>query len=315
MERNIGLVEEFRIKQLLARVRNPKEKQIERTNRDFSDWEKNEFEGYCGNKPSERPDLWYKLFEKHNKLPKNEAFKSPFISFEDYKAKIAERIDKHNSSLHERVNLGGISIVPIEEYKSLYTTHYKIPKDLVATLLLKSTTRKIGKIGINCFRKDWFYWHDDMSEFKGVRVQVKYTDQDYKTVWVILPNRKCVEANLIEPSSFLNPNKETLKQIKQIEKKDKQNIRNFHLLQQSRLRFETTEDRLMESCQAEAPLIESKLSKTPSTASVHLFPKITNIKTPNPNKRKLISAEDVSAIKPEISILPDVKPVKIKEID
>lgn len=48
IERNVGLVEEFKVRQLLAKVRNPKEKQIERVNKDFSEWEKNEFEGYCG---------------------------------------------------------------------------------------------------------------------------------------------------------------------------------------------------------------------------------------------------------------------------
>lgn len=319
VDRNIGLVEEFRIKQLLAKVRNPKEKPIERTNKDFSYWEKNEFKGYCGSKPSDRPDSWYKLFEKHNKLLKSNNFNSPFISFDDYKTKIAERIDKHNSSLHERVNLGGISIVPIEEYKRLYTTPYKISKDIVVNLLLKSATRTVGKNGINCFRKNWHYWHDDMSKIEaGLKVQIKFTDQDYSKIWVVLPDKKIVEAELIEPVSFLNPNKDVLKQIKRIEAKKRAEIHNFHLLQQSRLRFETTEEYLSKSLPDEENFINSELSESSessSKASVHLFPTITRNKSPNSNKNSTFSVKDVTEIESEINILPKVKPIKINEFE
>lgn len=319
VEKKIGLVENFRIKQLLAKVRNPKEKQIERTNKDFSEWEKNEIIGYCGRNASERPDAWYELFQKHNKLSGNGFEKSLFISFEDYQTKVAEQINKHNSTAHQRTNLGGKWVVPLEEYQSLYTTRYEISKDLVATLLLKSTSRKIGKIGINCFNKNWHYWHPEMSDFKGLRVQVKYTDQDYQTVWVILPNKKCVEAALIEPSSILNPNKETLKQIKKMEAQEKENIRNFHLLQHSKLRFETTEEKIINAFPTESSVAGSSSSnissKNSGNATVHLFPSMSKEKTPQIQIKKTISAQEVRLFKAQIEILPEVKPKKIKEFD
>jgi hypothetical protein len=287
IERSVGLVEEARIKPILAKIKNPKEKPIERTNKDFSDWEKNEFESYCGSKPSERPDAWYKLYEKHKKLSNKEYFKSPFISFEEYKVKVAERIEKHNSTVHERVNLGGISAIPIEDYKALYTTRYEIPKDLVANLLLKSKPKTIGKNGISCFRKNWHYWHDDMAKVPdGIKVQIKYTDQDYKKIWVIMPDKKMIEANLIEPVSFLNPNKEVLKQVKKIEAVNKQLIRDFHLLQHSKLRFETAEDSINKSLSNDHDLIESESPEPLSKASIHLFPTVKKSQTQN-SKNKL----------------------------
>ncbi|NJM52143.1 MAG: hypothetical protein HC846_01375 [Blastocatellia bacterium] len=318
VERKIGLVEDFRIKQLLAKVRNPKEKQIERTNKDFSEWEKNNLVGYCGNKPSERPDQWSQLFDKHHKLSKDEIHNSPFLSFDEYKTKIAGQIEKHNSTAHQRINLGGKWVVPIKEYQALYTTRYEIPQELVTTLLLKTKSGKIGKNGVNCFRKNWFYWHPEMSDFKGLRVQIKYTDQDYKTVWVVLPDKRCVEAALIEPSSILNPNKETLKQIKKIDAQEKENIKNFHLLQHSKLRFETTEERLIKSIPAETSVAETTFPKTASTATVHLFPSISKVKTLNKlnnQSKKSISAQQVRQTKAEIEILPEVKPKKIKEFE
>jgi hypothetical protein len=315
IERNVGLVEEARVKLLLAKIKNPKEKPIERTNKDFSDWERNEFESYCGNKPSERPDAWYKLFEKHKKLSEKEDFKSPFISFEEYKAKVAERIEKHNSTVHERVNLGGISVIPIEEYKALYTTPYEIPKDLVANLLLKSKSKTIGKNGISCFRKNWHYWHDDMAKVPdGIKVQIKYTEQDYKKIWVIMPDKKMVEANLIEPVSFLNPNKEVLKQIKKMETGNKQLIRNFHLLQHSKLRFETVEESLNKSLSDEDYSITSESSEPHSKASIHLFPTIKKDSSKD-SKNKSISAKEVRKINSRIEILEDVKTIKINEFD
>lgn len=316
IERNVGLVEDVRIKLLLAKVKNPKEKPIERTNKDFSDWEKNEFESYCGKNPGERPDAWYKLYEKHQKLLKKGVFESPFISFEEYKAKIAERINKHNTTIHERVNLGGISTIPIEDYKSLYTTRYEIPNDLVATLLFKNKTKTVGKNGVSCFKKNWRYWHDDMANLPdGLKVQIKYTDQDYKKIWVVMPDKKLVEADLIEPVSFLNPNKEVLKQVKKIEAKNKQLIRDFHLLQHSKLRFETIEENLNKSQTEKNVITDLESSEDISKASVHLFPKVIKDNSDNSDRNAAASAKDVAGSAPDINILGKIKKLKINEFE
>ncbi|MGI8468371.1 MAG: Mu transposase C-terminal domain-containing protein [Pyrinomonadaceae bacterium] len=315
IERNIGLIEEFKIKQLLAKARNPKEKQIERTNRDFSEWEKNEFKEYCGNKPSERPDAWYKLFEKHKRLSKTKNFKSPFIEFDEYKTKLSERIDKHNSSVHERSNLGGASIIPIEEFKILYKTRYEIPQNLAVILLLKTTARTIGKIGINCFNKSWHYWNDLMSGLKGLKVEVRYTDSDYKKVWVVLPGKGLCEAKRVEPVSLLNPNKEVMKQIKRMEANENQIIRNFQLIQQSRLRGETVEDRLAEYSHDEIDQINSDSSNQLPKSSIYLFPRIIKNKRDMSNPAKIVSAEDVAGTESKDDIFVMRKIIKINEFD
>lgn len=312
VERSIGLVEDFSIGHLIAKSKNPKEKPIERTNLDFSTWEKNTFEAYCGNKPSNRPDAWYRLFEKHEKLVKKDNFNSPFPSLREYKAKIAERINEHNSIIHERYNLGGILITPIEEFNSLYTTRYEIPQDLVATLLLKSKVKTIGKNGVICFQKNYSYWHDSMAEVAdGVKVQIKFTDQDYKKIWVVMPDKKLVEAKLVEPVAFLNPNKETLKMVKKMEAKKRETIRNFHLLQQSNLRFENTEKQLIHHQLDEPPSPDSQL--TPPKSSVIMFPPYVKETSAETDEQKNISAEKLTKIESKIEILPEVETIKINE--
>ncbi len=84
-----------------------------------------------------------------------------------------------------------------------------------------------------------------MSEFKGHTVEIRYTDDDYSRVWVVLPNGEICESSLISPTSLINPNKQTLKAVRDARAHERKLIRDFDLLKQSQLRGETSEDRVM----------------------------------------------------------------------
>ena len=80
---------------------------------------------------------------------------------------------------------------------------------------MKAEGRSIRKDGVQCFQRNWFYWHDRISAYKGTKVEVRYIDRDYGRVWVRLPDGDLCEARIITPTLLLNPNRETLKVVAQ----------------------------------------------------------------------------------------------------
>jgi hypothetical protein len=66
------------------------------------------------------------------------------MSFETYRERLADFITKYNSSTHTRTTLGSRKVIPVEEYKRLYTTRYEIDRDTLALLLMKSERRVIN---------------------------------------------------------------------------------------------------------------------------------------------------------------------------
>lgn len=244
-ERQIGIVADLMIGHLLARPRNAKEKPVERFFKDVSFWEENRFPEYCGRDAKSRPDAWEEFYRRHLKFVKGESTASPFMPFERYREELASFIARYNSSEHERVTLGGKRIVPLEEFHALYNTRYEISPEKVALLLLKPRVRVIEKDGVECFRKGWFYFHDAMSKFKKASVAIRFTDDDYTHVWAKLPDGDVVKAELITPTSLLHPNKETLKRIARARANERTIIRDFEMIQRSRSRAETIEERVM----------------------------------------------------------------------
>lgn len=273
MQHRIGIVEELDLKHLLTRGKNPKENPVERVHRVISDWEQNTFEGYCGRDAKSRPERWHKLYEQHRRFAKGKRDASPFTSFEQYREALDRFIAHYNSSEHERLTLGGEKIVPVEEFRRLYTTRYEISSETLALLLMKAEKRRVRKNGVQCFRKSWFYYHEAMSLFKGTDVEVRFSDDDYGRVFVILPNHKVCEAELITPTSLINPNKRTLETVKKARAFERGVIKEFNFIAQSNIRGESFEDRVARQLELSDPVERESVGEAPSNAPsvVHKF--------------------------------------------
>jgi hypothetical protein len=249
MQRQVGILKELQIQHLYARGYNAKEKPVERLHRTISEWEKNTFAEYCGSKPSQKPERLIGLMAEQQAYERGRRSHSPFISWEEYKAKLADFIDQFNRTPHQRTNLAdGLTLTPLTEYQRLCRVRYEIKPETVSVLLMKVTDRVLSKIGVRCFQQNWYYWCEAMSRFKdseeSIKVEVRFTDRDYSRVWVVLPDEKTYEARLVQRSPLLNPNRETLQTVSKARANERKLIRDFELLAQSMWREESTEDRV-----------------------------------------------------------------------
>jgi Mu transposase, C-terminal len=316
-QRRVGILDELAIKHLLPRGRNPKERSVERVFKDISAWEQNTFQEYCGRHPKDRPERWYKLFAQHQQFLKGKRTSSPFIAFDKYREALTEFIIRYNSTEHERPTLCSARVSPIEEYRRLYTTRYEVTPETLALLLMKPEKRIIRKNGVQCFQKHWFYLHEAMSIYKGRSVEVRYSDDNYKSVQVILPNMKMCEAQLITPTSLLNPNKETLKLIKNARANERKIMREFDLITQSQLRCETVEDRVVQMQESEETEdFDENASEDvgAKTSSVHQLIRLDHIKPVVTSKQEVTSIK-VKEATADTSIFTDHEDTKIKEFD
>jgi len=244
IERKIGILEDLNLRHILARPYNGKEKAVERVFKDISAWEKNTFAEYCGSKVSDRPKSWYQLYQKHQRFVNGKEKVSPFITLEQYREALARFITSYNSTPHQKSTLKSVKIIPLNEFRRLYTTRYEIRPETLVIILLKAEQRTIGKNGVQCFQKHWFYYHESMSFYKGQKVEIRYSDGDYSRIWVLLPKGELCQAELITPTSLLNPNKETLKVVAKARKYEQKLIEDYQLIEQSRVLGQTTEERV-----------------------------------------------------------------------
>ncbi len=206
--------------------------------------------------------------------------------------------------------LGGARVVPLEEYERLYTTRYKIAPESLALLLMKPEKRTVRKNGVQCFQKNWFYWHESLSEYKGMDVEVRYSEEDYQRVWVILPDRQICEAELITPTSLLKPNKRTLQAVAETRAKERRIIREYHLLAESGLRGESTEDRVAVALNQEGDALirlvgaceegEARMNTNPTSH-------VDGVDSQSPVQAE-ITASDIARIEADYSIF-DVAPL------
>jgi len=315
-DHRVGILDDFNVKHLLAKVKNPKEKPVERVFKIISEWEQNTFKEYCGRDAKHRPDTWYKLYSQHQQFIQGKRNESPFITLEQYREDLGRFITHFNSSEHERRTLGGEIIIPIDEYHRLYTTRYEISRDTLALLIMKAEKRVVGKDGVQCFQKHWFYYHEAMAKFKGLKVEIRYTDGDYRSVWVVLPNGQICEAMLITPSPLLNPNKRTLRRVAEAGVYERDLIRNFNLLTQSQIRGETTEDRVVNR------LVEENRTGNEVTPTSHPYQAVIH-KMTRMDRKKLLTvvnssdtkAAEVAAIDADTSIFTINNKVEINEFD
>jgi hypothetical protein len=314
VQRRVGILDELKVKHLLAKGRNPKEKPVERIHKDISCWEANNFEEYCGRSPERRPDRLLELYEEHKRFERGARPTSPFIPFENYRERLAERITEYNAAAHQRPTLGSRKVVPVEEYRQLYTTRYKIDQETMTLLLMKAERRVIGKDGVQCFQKHWFYFDEAMSVFKGSSVEMRYSDEDYTKVFVVLPNARICEAQRINPSSLLNPNKETVKRIRKAKANEKKIADEFELLTQSTLRGETVEDRVARELEAiEEPEAEDSQGKRqPPQGRVHQLTRLDRARRQRTSGGAVVTSAMVSQVPADTSIFSDVPVRRIK---
>jgi len=318
VERRIGILEDLQLRHLLARGRNPREKPIERTFRDFSDWEENTFAEYCGREAKRRPDAWRELYARYQRLAAGakgeKTSDSPFMTLDHYREALAAFIVRYNTSPHERSTLHSKKIVPLDEFRRLYTTRYEIRPETLALILLKGDRRMVQKNGVQCFQKSWSYAFEEMSEFKDQWIEVRYDDNDYGKVWVVLPGVGPREAQLITPTSFINPDKETLKTVARLRARERQILREYELIQASSARGESVEDRVANASRS----LTNTASPAPepaSPASVHLLRRLEQrklSKVPAPGE---ITADQVAGIKADFSIFDVAEVGAVSEFD
>ena len=317
VQRRVGILDDFSVKHLLARRRNGREKPVERVHKVISDWEENSFKEYCGRDAKSRPDCWHKLYARHLQFTRGKRSDSPFMSFEEYREEFAAFVARYNSSAHQRATLGGKSIVPIDEYRRLYPNRYEIGQEALALLLMKADKRVIGKDGVQCFQSNWFYYHEAMSEFKGLTVEVRYSDEDYNRVWVVLPNSQLCEAILITPTSLINPNKRTLKAVSEAKAHERALIKNFHLVKQSQIRGETTETRVAKRLESESTGAEmfSASAPLPNQAVVHKLTRMDRKKLRVVSDENKTSSVEVAAVVTDDSIFDQPEQERVSEFD
>lgn len=319
-QRRIGFCEELDLKHLLARGYNAREKPVERVHRDISDWEQNTFAvEFCGRDAKNKPDRWREAYAQHQRFAKGKRSESPFTTLEDYRDGLAGFIHEYNTSVHERVTLNGARVIPLEEYRRLYTTKFEIAEEALALLLMKGTRCKVGKNGVEPFRRGQAYLHEAMSLWKGKDVEVRFTDNDYTRVWVVLPDAQICEAQLVSRSPFLTPNKQTMKMVAEAAAHERKVIREFNFITQSRIRGESVEDRVAaliepEQVEAVAERQEAVAGGSPAPARVQKLTRMDGRKlraVPTP----AVTSAEVSRVVEDSTIFDAPDRTRIREFD
>jgi hypothetical protein len=315
MQREVGLLNELGIKRILARGYNAREKPIERVHRDISDWEENLFEEWCGRDAKFKPERYREMYEQHQRFLKGKRDGSPFIGIDEYRDALAGWIREYNARPHTRTTLNNACIVPLEEYRRLYTTHYSIAEEALALLLLKvaEPNREIRKNGVELF--NFHYLHPEMGKWKGHKVEVRYDDADYSSVWVVLPDGKICQAEMLERSGVIKTNKDTVTRVHKQQAYDRRIIKEHNLLNIGMIRGETAADRVAAQLAAEQEdeVIEAIAAEGGGGgASVH---KLTRFDRP---KLRAVSAAAIdSAIEFDDSIfeVDDAPRGRVREFD
>lgn len=279
-DRGVGLAQDVDIQPFLARKYNGREKPLERVFRDLADYLQNEFfrRGWCGRNTKDRPDFYGDLYTRHLKAIKA-GKPSPFPLESEVRAAVIEFVDKHNTTAHQRTVLDGLSTVPIQEYQSLYSTRYDIREQTLALLVMKKTAGSLGKNGVAALGSH--YWSDDLAKFKGkkdkdgksLRIEIRYTDADYSTAWLVLPDGVIVPAVRVDLNSIITPNKENMTAYANRVKGERDLIKRAGTLQQSVWRGESTWDRIAAEIEPAEEVVEAVAavggSHAPVSSGVH----------------------------------------------
>ena len=169
---------------------------------------------------------------------------------------------------------------------------------------MKVAKRTIGKNGVQLFQPNWSYYHPAMAMHKRMKVEVRYSDDDYNRVWVVLPDLKICEAERIVPTSLINVNHQTLNTIKKARAIERALINDFHLITQSNLRGESTEDRVAKQLEAIEFNIEEDVGResVQTAGEVHRLTRFDKPKLRAVKNAKEITASDVASAESDTSI-------------
>lgn len=319
----VGLLNEVDVEQFLARFYNGREKPIERTFNDLATYIQNEFFrwGWTGRNTKDRPDEYRELYTRHNKAMKRGQH-SPFPTEQDVRATVTDWVSSYNTKGHIRSTLEGRTVVPLTELNQLYTTKYEISNEALALMLLKPTRGTLdGKNGLKILGGT--YTHAALSEYKGVKgadgkplqIEARYSDDSYLTAWIVLPDGRVVEGTRLERSSITNPNKETHKQVAMLARSELKMAKDFSLLQQSRLRGETVEDRVQAQIEAaygeqvELPIAVNEDAQARVQKLTRLDKRLHVVPQPR------VTPEAVSQVEADDSIFETPSVARISEFD
>lgn len=321
VERKVGLLHDQNLRSQQSRGYNGREKFVERTHRDISDAEQNVFDEWCGRDAKNKPDRWRDLWAQHQRFSKGKLDASPFIGIDEYRDWLAGWIRGYNTRPHVRTTLNNAKVVPIEEYRRGYLARYpggiKINDQALALLLMKHDEREIRKLGVELF--GFHYLHPAMTPWKGkkIKVEVRFDDADYTRVWVILPDGKICEAEMIERSSIKSPNKETLKRVAEQQAFEKKTMRDHSLLNFSMSRGLTTEDRVAEQLAEEEPAVVEAIAAEGGGGGGATVHRMTRMDRPKLRAvSRGLSAVEAATVAADDSIFEsDSGPGRVREFD
>ena len=220
--------------------------------------------------------------------------------------------------MHERATLGGVKVVPIEEYNRLYTTRYEISEKTLAMVLLKADNRKVEKNGVRI--NNFFYLHPDLAYYKKQYVEVRYSEDDYTRCFVIppptdaIPNPDIIEAQAVVAGGALRPNKETMAMVAHQRKHESKIRREHQFLTQSIIRGESVEDRVAAQLEPEveeefqvAVAVGERATGSGSTqppARVHLVGRLDRRRV-GPQRIQPVTVDQVKAVEVDESIFEE----------
>jgi hypothetical protein len=131
---------------------------------------------------------------------------------------------------------------------------------------------------------------------------VRFSDGDYGRVFVILPNHKVCEAELITPTSLINPNKRTLETVRKARAFERGVIKEFNFIAQSNIRGESVEDRVARQLELSDPVEKKSVGEAPSNAPsvVHKFTRLDGQKIKESHVD--VTVEGVASVEADDSI-------------
>lgn len=323
---SVGLLNEAGVEQMLANLYNGREKPVERTFNDLATSIQNDFfkNGWCGRNTKDKPDAYRELYARHIKANKQKR-PSPFPAEQEVRDYIADWVVEYNTSEHTRSTLDGATVVPLTDLNRLYTTRYEISEEALALMLLKPAKGTIGKNGVDILGAT--YVHEALSRYKGVKgsdgkllkIEARYSDEQYSTIWLVLPNGDVVEATRLDRSPILNPNRESQRLVATLTKHEAKLAKDFNLLAHSRLRGESTEDRAVALIkQEEAPMAELPLAvngEWPPQGRVQRLTRFDGKKLRAAAPQKIVTAEEVAEAEVDASIFNPPRRARVKLFD